>query len=48
MLLCKARLFYVMLEGFLSRKMIALNKLFGGVPQQGIYQGSRRAMQVSG
>jgi len=36
-LLCKAWLFYVMLEGFLSRKMTSLNKLFGGVPQQGIY-----------
>ena len=47
-LLCKARLFYEILEGFLSRKKIALNKLFGGVPQQGIYQGSRRAMQLSG
>ena len=47
-LLCKARLFYQLLEVFPSHKKIALNKLFGDVPLQGMYQGSRRAMQVSG
>ena len=47
-LLCKARLFYELLEVFPSHKKIALNKLFGDVPQQGMYQGSRRAMQASG
>ncbi len=48
MLLCEARLVNEILEVFPSHKKIALNKLFGDVPQQGMYQGSRRAMQVCG
>ena len=48
MLLCKARELYELLEVFPSHKKNALNKLFGDVPQQGMYQGSTRAMQVSG
>ena len=35
-LLCKARLFYELLEVFPSHKKIALNKLFGDVPHQGV------------
>ena len=45
-LLCKARELYELLGIFPSHLKNALNKLFGDVPQQGMYQGSKGAMHA--
>ena len=45
-LLCKARELYELLGIFPSHLKNALNKLFGDVPQQGMCQGSKGAMQA--
>ena len=47
-LLCKARELYELSGIFPSHLKNTLNKLFGDVPQQGMCQGSKGAMQAGG